>query len=105
MAANYDRLIVDLEWNDSLKRKKSKKYEINLKRQLEGWTKVKFLVHPDDLPVQLEKIRDELKKMNTRQETQENRQVSRDLEEEAFREKLKQTRGKKKGINTIPSKM
>lgn len=96
LAANYDRLIVDLEWHDSLKRKETKKYEIDLKRLLEGWTKAKFLVHPDDLPIQLAKIRDELKAMNARQERQENRQIAMDLEKRALREKSKQAIKKKK---------
>jgi hypothetical protein len=60
LASNFDNLIVELSWHNSFNKLRQKRIEINLKRLYEGWTKVKFLIHPDDVSVQLGKIKDEL---------------------------------------------
>jgi hypothetical protein len=60
LASKHNKVIVDLQWLNAFKRKGEAKYEIDLKQQKEGWTEVGFLLHPDDTPTQLGKIKDEL---------------------------------------------
>jgi len=65
LASKHNKVIVDLQWLNTFKRKGEAKYEIDLKRQKEGWTEVGFLLHPDDTPTQLGRIKDELSKIRS----------------------------------------
>lgn len=95
LAANFDRLIVELEWHNSFNKLSQKTIKLDLKRLHEGWTKVKFLVHPDDSSVQLGKIKDELSHIKDYFQKQENRQIFRELEEQAKKVKQKSVKRKK----------
>lgn len=65
LAAQHDRVVVNLQWFNAFKRKYDAKYEIDLKRQKEGWYEVGFLMQPDDIPTQLGQIRDELSRIRS----------------------------------------
>jgi hypothetical protein len=95
LASNYDYLVVVLEWRNSFNRRQSSHYRIDLKKQLDGWTKAKFLLQPDDIPVQLGKIKGELTKISNYFQKQENRQVFKELEEQANQAKKKSPKTKK----------
>lgn len=96
LASNFDKLVVDLEWHNSFNKFREKTFKLDLKRLHEGWTNVKFLVHPDDVSGQLGKIKDELSHIKDYFQKQENRQIIRELEEEAKKEKRKPVKKKKK---------
>jgi hypothetical protein len=95
LASSYDKLIVELQWQNSFQRRQDSKYVIDLKQQLDGWTNAKFLVHPDDISVQLGKIKDELTHIKDYFQKQENRQIFRELEEQAKKVKQKPVKRKK----------
>ncbi len=63
LASEHERLIVDLHWLNAFGRGHNTKFEVDLRQQKEGWSKVGFLTRPDDIPIQLEKIKDELSKI------------------------------------------
>ena len=61
VAEQYDKLIVDLKWSNIYGRKEHKRYEIDLKEQLQGWYSAHRLIQPADIPTQLAAIQEELK--------------------------------------------
>lgn len=86
IVAQHDRLIVNLQWFNTFKRKCNAKYDIDLKRQKEGWYEVGFLVQPDDTPTQLGKIKDELSRIRSYLDRIENERTSRAIIEQYQRE-------------------
>ena len=82
LASKYDKLIVVLQWHNAFRRTQSAKYEFDFKQQEEGWVQSGLLVPPDDVPVQLSKIRDELSKIRGHLDAlQRQRQMGELLEE------------------------
>jgi hypothetical protein len=77
LAAQHDRMVVNLQWFNAFGRKYEAKYEIDLKRQQEGWYDVGFLVQLDDTPTQLGKIKDELSKIRSYLDKIEGERTSR----------------------------
>ena len=96
LASHFDKLIIELEWRNSFNNLRQKTFEIDLKRLHVGWTKAKFLVHPDDISVQLGKIKDELSHIKDYFQKQENRQIFKELEEQAKKVKQKSVKRKNK---------
>lgn len=82
LASMHDKLIVALQWYNAFRHTQSAKYEFDFKEQKEGWVQSGLLVPPDDIPVQLGKIKDELSKIQEHLNAlQRQRQMGELLEE------------------------
>jgi hypothetical protein len=92
VAEQYDKLIVDLKWSNIYGRKEHKRYEIDLKEQLQGWYSAHRLIQPVDMLTQLaaiqkelKGIREELEKPNQSREQEETMKLFRMHENKFFR--------------------
>ena len=86
LASKYDKLVVDMHWRDTFKRSHHARYDIDFKKQKEGWFKVGLLVPPDDLLIQVGKIKDELSKIREGLEQVQRRHDMSELFDEYKRE-------------------
>ena len=60
IAARHDKLIVEVKWSNASQKTQCAKYEVDLRRQIEGWNKSGQVFYPRDVPTQLESITREL---------------------------------------------
>ncbi len=53
LAADFDKVVMKLQWHNTFKRKQETVYEIDLKRQKDSWYEAGLLLPPEDVPTQL----------------------------------------------------
>jgi hypothetical protein len=63
LASKYEKVTIDLRWLNMSSQKRNAHYEINFKEQLKGWYEAGWMTKPDDIPEQMENIKDELSKI------------------------------------------
>jgi hypothetical protein len=89
LASLHDKLIVNLQWVNAFKHVQKAKYEIDLKKQKDGWTNAGFLAHPEEISIQLGKIKDELNQIRRHFDRIKNEQIHKELLEE-YRKDIEQ---------------
>jgi len=66
LASKYEGLVVNLKWTDMFMHKSSALFEINFVSLKESWTEAQWLIPPEEVPVQLGRIKDELRRIADR---------------------------------------
>jgi hypothetical protein len=80
MAAEHEKLIIEISWKNSFKRLKAKVIEFDLKSIVEAWSGTRMLLPTPDISAQLEKMTDELKRIKDLMQKQENRNLMKEYE-------------------------
>jgi hypothetical protein len=65
LAEIYQSVGVDLHWSNSFRKKQDATYEINFQEQRDAWSGTPWLTHPPEVEISLDKIKDELTKINS----------------------------------------
>ena len=83
LAAKYEKIIVSLEWSNIFGRKREASYDIVFQKYIEGWYEIGFMIQPDDIPEQFEKITKELSRIREALEVPERDRKNREFLEHA----------------------
>lgn len=65
LSEEHDKLIIEMSWINSFKKKKEKKVVFDFKSMIEGWSEVRMLLPPEEISTQLGQIKDELARIKT----------------------------------------
>jgi hypothetical protein len=69
LAAEHDRVVVDLMWSNVFGRNQKAQYEFNPTQLEESWSRAELILPSEDIPTQLKGIRDEISKIRSQIET------------------------------------
>lgn len=81
IANHLGKLVVELKWENLLGKSRSRIVTFDIEDLRKGWFESRFIVPTEEIPVQLQRIKDELSRLNDRLQKQENLRMLQDLDE------------------------
>lgn len=87
IANHLGKLVVELKWENLLGQSRSRIVTVDIEDLRKGWFESRFILPTEEIPVQLQRIKDELSRINDHLQKQETLRMIQEFDESTGKEK------------------